>query len=167
MSLTKASCSTMPLTLTMAASMGGVGEVAAQFFLADPAGINGAHTAGVALQQGAQLSGVLAGVDDNGALGLQTGGDVHGGQQGLVNNDHVIGKIDVGVHRAALGADAVVGGDGRAHALGAVFGEALHVFAGVESGVSQQQGGGFGALTAAAVSADLYHIVHRSVVSLS
>ena len=71
---------------------------------------------------------------------------------------------------AALGADAVVSGDGCAHALGAVLREALHVLARVEGCVRQQQGCGLGALTAAAMPADLYayrKISTRSANSLN
>ncbi|CAN4026963.1 Sigma-70 family RNA polymerase sigma factor, partial [Dysosmobacter welbionis] len=125
---------------------GGVGEVLAQLLLADLTGVDGADPALVALQQGPQLRGGLAGVDDDGAFLLQSGGHVHGGQQGLIHDHHIVREVDVGMDGAPLGADPVVGGDGRAHALGTVLREALDILARVERRVRQQQRRRFGAL---------------------
>ena len=139
---------------------GGVGEVAAQLLLRDLAGVDGADLALVTLQQGTQLGGGLAGVDDDGAFLLQAGGHVHGGEQSLIHHDHIVGEINVGVDSAALRADPVVRRDGRAHTLRAVFRETLDILARVEGGVRKQQGRGLCALAATAVPADLYDVFH-------
>ena len=139
---------------------GGVGEVLPQLFFGDLACVNGADPALIALQMRAQLRGGLAGVDDDGAFLLQSGGHIHSGEQGLVHHHHVIGEIDVGVNGAALRADAVVCRDGGAHPLGAVLREPLDVLARVEGRVRQQQGRRLCALAAPAVPADLYDVFH-------
>lgn len=100
MSLTNSSASTTPETFTMAARNGGVGEVFAQLILGNPARVDGAHPALVDLEQGAELGGGLAEVDDDGALFLQSCRHVHGGDEGLVHDHDVVELIDVGVDGA-------------------------------------------------------------------
>lgn len=145
---------------------GGVGEVLAQFLLGDLAGVDGADPALVALQQGTKLGGGLAGVDDDGAFFFQTGSDVHSGEQGFVHHHHVVGEVDVGVDGTPVGTDPVVRRDGGAHALGAVFREALDILARIKGGVRQQQGCRLGTLPAASVLADFYDIFHKRLLLL-
>ena len=79
--------------------------------------------------------------------------------EGLVHHHHVVWLIDVGVDGAGDVADAVIGGDGGAHALGAVFRKALDILARGKGGVGQQQAGGLGPLPAPAMPADLGHLL--------
>ena len=97
----------------------------------------------------------MGGVHDHGPLRGQAVGHVHAVQQRLVHDDDIIRVFNVAVDAAPHIADAVVGGDGGAHALRAVLRKALDVFAGAERGVSQKQAGGLGPLTAAAMPAEL------------
>ena len=74
--------------------------------------------------------------------------------------DHVVGLVDVGVNGAPLVGDAIVGRDGRAGALRAVFREGLDEFAGQEGRIGQQKAGGLCTLTTPAMPADLSHVFH-------
>ena len=106
--------------------------------------LNGAHAALPAPELPADLTGSLGGVDDDGALGLKAPGHVHGLQQGLVHHHHVVRLFDVALDTAAGVADAVIGRDGSAHALRAIFGKTLDILAGGKGRIGQKQTGRLG-----------------------
>ena len=138
----------------------GVREVFAEGTLGNRTGVESVYPALVAAQQRTNLIRGLMGVDDDRALRVQTMRDVYRLEQRLVNDNDVIRVVDVGMNGASLVRNAVVGGDRCAHALRTVLRKALHIFARRERRVREQQAGGLCALTAAAVPADLDHVLH-------
>ena len=93
-------------------------------------------------------------------------GHVHRVQQGLVHHHHIVRRVDVAVDAAPGVADAVVGCDGRAHALGAVLGKALDELARGKGGIRQEQAGRLGPLSSPAVPSDFYCfflLIHLSI----
>ena len=138
----------------------GVREVFAQNFFRDAACVDGADAALVVTQLLADFSRCLGGVDDNCTLRVETLEHVNGFNQALVYDNDIVRIINVGMYGAAGVADAVVRSDRCAHALRTVLRKTLYIFARAECGICEQETGGFCALSAAAVPADLDNIFH-------
>ena len=138
----------------------GVREIPAERALGDRTSVKGVYPALVAAQQRTNLVRGLMGIDDDRTLRVQAMRDVYRLEQRLVDDNDVIRIINVRMNGASLVRNAVVGGDRCAHALRTVLRKALHIFARRERRVREQQAGGLCALTAAAVPADLDHVLH-------
>ena len=72
-----------------------VREVPAKGLFGDAARVDGAHLAGIAAQQRTDFARGFFGVDDDRALFCEACGHVHRFEQGLIDDNHEIGVINV------------------------------------------------------------------------
>jgi hypothetical protein len=112
----------------------------------DLRGVNGAD---LELAVEGELLGPAVAVDDDRPAGLEAVGDVDGLDEGRVDDDDAVGRVDPAlvVDRPAIDADK--GDDGRAAPLDPELGIGLDPLAFLGDGVGEDLGGDDGPLTAA------------------
>ena len=105
-----------------------------------------------------EVLGPAVAVDDDRPARLEALGDVDGLDQGRVDDDDMVGRVDAALVVDGLVVDADEGDDRRAPPFDAELGIGLDPVALLGDGVGQDLGGDDGALTAAAVETDFDHV---------
>ena len=112
------------------------------------------------MQQGKQFFLFFLRIDDDGTVFLQSMGYIRTLQQPVIYYNHIVRRINIGMNRNRLPADAVVSRNRRSHALRSVFRKTLYKFSCLERYVCQQKRRGLGSLSPSSVPSDFHCVFH-------
>ena len=93
----------MPLTFTMAASIGELGKITTECLHGNLPGVDGVHLSFIAVQMRKDLFLRTGGVDDDGAVFFQTVRYVNGIKKRLVHDNDIIRIINIGMYPDDIG----------------------------------------------------------------